>query len=47
MEKLDQLLTAVYHHKKMRLIKQKHMHDLIVAAMHDHTRGHRIGRVRG
>jgi AcrR family transcriptional regulator len=32
MEKLDQLLTAVHHHKKMRLVKQRHMHDLIVAA---------------
>jgi hypothetical protein len=32
MEKLDQLLTAVHHHKKVRLVKQRHMHDLIVAA---------------
>ncbi len=35
MEKLDQLPTAVFHHKKMRPIKQKHMHDLIVAAMQE------------
>ncbi|MEH2522559.1 MULTISPECIES: TetR/AcrR family transcriptional regulator [unclassified Bradyrhizobium] len=35
MEKLDQLLTAVYHHKKVRLVEEKHMHDLIVAAMQE------------
>jgi AcrR family transcriptional regulator len=33
MEKLDQLLTAVHRHNKMTLVKEKHMHDLIVAAM--------------
>jgi len=32
MEKLDQFLTAVHHHNKMTLVREKHMHDLIVAA---------------
>jgi AcrR family transcriptional regulator len=32
MEKLDQLLTAVHHHNKMTLVREKHMHDLIVVA---------------
>jgi AcrR family transcriptional regulator len=32
MEKLDQLLTAVHHHNKMTLVKERRMHDLIVAA---------------
>ncbi len=32
MEKLDRLLTAVHHHNKMKLVKEKRMHDLIVAA---------------
>jgi AcrR family transcriptional regulator len=32
MEKLDQLLTAVHRHNKMTLLREKHMHDLIVAA---------------
>lgn len=31
-EKLDQLLTAVHHHNKMTLVREKHIHDLIVAA---------------
>ena len=31
-EKLDQLLTAVHDHNKMTLVREKHMHDLIVAA---------------
>ena len=31
-EKLDQLLTAVHRHNKMTVVKEKHMHDLIVAA---------------
>ncbi|MDE5451717.1 TetR family transcriptional regulator [Bradyrhizobium sp. CSA112] len=35
MEKLDQLLTAVHRHNKMTLVKQKHMHGLIVAAMQE------------
>src|SRR4051794_29451111 len=32
MEKLDRILTAVHGHNKMTLVKQKHMHDLVVAA---------------
>jgi AcrR family transcriptional regulator len=32
-KKRDQLMTAVHRHNKMTLVKQKHMHDLIVAAM--------------
>jgi AcrR family transcriptional regulator len=35
MEKLDQLLAAVHRHNKMTLVKQRHMHDLIVAAMQE------------
>jgi AcrR family transcriptional regulator len=35
MEKLDQLMTAVHRHNKMTLVKQKHMHNLIVAAMQE------------
>jgi AcrR family transcriptional regulator len=35
MEKLDQLLTAVHRHNKMTLVKARHMHDLIVAAMQE------------
>src|SRR5437879_6445605 len=31
-EKLGQLLTAVHRHNKMTVVKEKHMHDLIVAA---------------
>ena len=31
-EKLDQLLTAVHHRKKMTLITERHMHELIVVA---------------
>ncbi|MER8584795.1 TetR/AcrR family transcriptional regulator [Mesorhizobium sp. M1338] len=34
-EKLSQLLTAVHHHKKRTLVKEKRMHDLIVAAMQE------------
>ena len=34
-EKLDQLLTAVHRHYKMTLVKQRHMHDLIVVAVHE------------
>ena len=30
--KLDQLLTAVHRHNKMTLVKERYMHDLIVAA---------------
>jgi AcrR family transcriptional regulator len=35
MVKLDQLLTAVHRHNKMKLVKEKHMHDLVVAAMQE------------
>jgi AcrR family transcriptional regulator len=35
MQKLDQLLTAVHHHNKMTLVKEKRMRDLIVAAMQE------------
>jgi AcrR family transcriptional regulator len=31
-EKLDQLLTAIHQHTKMTLVKERHMHDLIVTA---------------
>lgn len=34
-EKLDKLLTAVHQHNKMTLVKERHMHELIVAAMHE------------
>jgi AcrR family transcriptional regulator len=34
-EKLGHLLTAVHHHNKMTLVKERRMHDLIVAAMQD------------
>jgi AcrR family transcriptional regulator len=33
LEKLDRLLTTVHHHSKTKLIKQRCMHDLIVAAV--------------
>jgi AcrR family transcriptional regulator len=35
MVKLDHLLTAVHRHNKMTLVKEKHMHDMIVAAMQE------------
>jgi AcrR family transcriptional regulator len=35
MEKLDQFLTAVHHHNKKMLLKERRMHDLIVAATQD------------
>jgi AcrR family transcriptional regulator len=35
MEKLDRLLTAVHRHNKMKLVEEKHMHDLIVVAMQE------------
>jgi AcrR family transcriptional regulator len=38
-EKLDQLLTAVHHHNKMTLVREKHMHDLIVAATQENWEG--------
>jgi AcrR family transcriptional regulator len=34
-EKLEQLLMAVHRHSKMTLTKQRHVHDLIVAALHE------------
>ena len=34
-EKLDRLLTAVHHHNKSKLVKERCMHDLIVAAMEE------------
>src|SRR5438093_73041 len=33
LEKLDRILTAVHHHNKTKLIKDRRMHDMIVAAM--------------
>lgn len=35
LEKLDRLLTAVHRHNKTKLIKERSMHDLIVAAMRE------------
>lgn len=32
-EKLDRLLTAIHQHNKTKLIKEKRMHDMIIAAM--------------
>jgi len=34
-QKLDELLTSVHHRIKMTFVKEKHMHDLIVAAMRE------------
>jgi len=34
-EKLDRLLTAVHHHNKTTLVKEKRMHDMIVAGMQE------------
>lgn len=34
-EKLDELLTAVHQHNKITLVKERRMHELIVAAMHE------------
>jgi AcrR family transcriptional regulator len=36
LEKLDRLLTAVHHHNKTKLIKERRMHDMIVAAIQEH-----------
>ncbi|MFQ6160955.1 TetR/AcrR family transcriptional regulator [Sinorhizobium meliloti] len=33
--KLEELLTAVHHHNKTKLLNDKRMHDLIVAAMQE------------
>ena len=35
LENLDRLLTAVHHHNKSKLITERRMHDLIVAAMQE------------
>jgi AcrR family transcriptional regulator len=35
LENLDRLLTAVHHHNKTKLLKEKRMHDMIVAAMQE------------
>jgi AcrR family transcriptional regulator len=42
LQKLEELLIAVHHHNKMTLVKEKHMHDLIVAAMHENWSSKRI-----
>ncbi|WEX90662.1 TetR family transcriptional regulator [Sinorhizobium garamanticum] len=34
-EKLEELLTAVHHHNKTKLLDDRRMHDLIVAAMRE------------
>ncbi|AEH81653.1 Transcriptional regulator (plasmid) [Sinorhizobium meliloti SM11] len=34
-EKLEELLTAVHHHNKTKLLHDRQMHDLIVAAMQE------------
>jgi AcrR family transcriptional regulator len=34
-EKLDRLLTAVHQHNKTKLVKERRMHDMIVAAMQE------------
>ncbi|WP_234841053.1 TetR family transcriptional regulator [Sinorhizobium meliloti] len=34
-EKLEELLTAVHHHNKPKLLHDRQMHDLIVAAMQE------------
>jgi AcrR family transcriptional regulator len=39
LEKLGRLLTAVHHHNKTKLIKERRMHDMIVAAMQENWRG--------
>jgi AcrR family transcriptional regulator len=39
LEKLDRLLTAVHHHNKTKLIKERPMHDMIVAAMEENWGG--------
>jgi AcrR family transcriptional regulator len=35
LEKLDRLLTAIHHHNKTTLVKERRMHDMIVAAMQE------------
>jgi AcrR family transcriptional regulator len=36
LEKLDRLLTAVHRHNKTKLIKERRMHDMIVAGIQEH-----------
>lgn len=33
LEKLDRLLTAIHHHNKEKLTKERRMHDLVIVAM--------------
>ncbi|AFL50912.1 AcrR family transcriptional regulator [Sinorhizobium fredii] len=35
LEKLEELLTAVHHHNKTKLLNDRRMHDLIVTAMRE------------
>lgn len=35
LQKLEELLAAVHHHNKFTLLKEKRMHDLIVATMQE------------
>ncbi|WP_159592493.1 TetR/AcrR family transcriptional regulator [Chelativorans xinjiangense] len=35
LERLDRLLTAIHRHNKTKLVKEKRMHDMIVAAMQE------------
>jgi AcrR family transcriptional regulator len=39
LEKLDRLLTAVHHHNKTKLIKERRMHDMVVAAIQENWGG--------
>jgi AcrR family transcriptional regulator len=39
LDKLDRILTAVHHHNKTKLIKERRMHDMIVAAMQENWGG--------
>jgi AcrR family transcriptional regulator len=39
LEKLERLLTAVHHHNKTKLIKERCMHDMIVVAMQENWNG--------
>jgi len=36
LEKLDRLLTAIHHHNKSKLIADRGLHDLTVAALQEH-----------
>lgn len=46
LEKLDRLLTAVHHHNKTKLIKERRMHDMIVVAMQENWGGIKAHLVR-